>query len=140
MDIEFITDMISDEQCVLVLGPDIAFDNEKSLLKELSNFLSTKRFSHQFHDDEELFSSATEFKPHGFRHFSKFFKAMEVTDIYRKIAEIPFHTIISLSPDLLLKQAFDNNNFDYSFDYYHKNKVAGKKWKTYKFNKIGFMG
>jgi hypothetical protein len=126
MDIEFITEMICNKQCILVLGPDIAFNNEKSLLEELSNFLADKKFGHIFHDDEDFFSSTTEFKPHGFRHFSMFFNALEMSGIYQQIAEIPFHTIISLSPDLLLKQTFDKNNFDYSFDYYHKNKACEK--------------
>ena len=60
----------------------------------------------------------------GFRHFSKFFGNMQAGEVYKKIAEIPFHLIISLSPDLLLKQTFEAHNFDFSFDYYHKGKAA----------------
>ena len=121
-----IDDLITDieaKKCILLLGPDIAFNNKKSLLKELSNFLKTERFEHQFHNDEELFSSKTKFIPQGFRKFPRFFEKLEQNTIYQKIAEIPFHFIISLSPDLLLKQTFENNNFDYSFDYYHKGKA-----------------
>ena len=142
MDIEFLTEMISQEKSILVLGPDIAFDSKKSLLKELSNFLNTKRFKHSFHDEEELFSSATKFKPMGFRHFAKFFENMQAAQVYKKIAEIPFHLIISLSPDLLLKQTFEANNFDFSFDYYHKGKATNQitkpsKHKPLLFNILG---
>ena len=126
MDIEYITESIKQKQCILVLGPDIAFNSEKSLLKEISKFLETKQFKHQFHDDEVLFSSTTKFKPFGFRYFPKFFNELKPTEIHEKIAEIPFHLIISLSPDLLLKQVFEKNNFDFSFDYYHKQKASAE--------------
>ena len=122
MDIKHITDTIEQKKCILVLGPDIAFNSEKSLLKELSNFLQTNGYKHQFHDDEELFSSTSNFKHGGFRLFPQFFNALKTNKTYQQIAEIPFHLIISLSPDLLLKQTFDKNNFDYSFDYYQKQK------------------
>ena len=38
MDIEFLTEMISQEKSILVLGPDIAYDSKKSLFEELSNY------------------------------------------------------------------------------------------------------
>ena len=41
--------------------------------------------------------------------------------MHRKIAAVSFHLIISASPDLHLKNIFDENNFDYTFDYYDKN-------------------
>ena len=94
------------------------------LLKEFSNYLKTKGVKHNFNDDEELFSSGTRFKPDIFRHIPKFFDKLEAQDIHKKIAEIPFHLIISLSPDLLLKQAFENNSFDHDFSFYYKENTA----------------
>lgn len=37
---------------------------------------------------------------------------------YKKIAEIPFHIIISTSPDRLLVDLFKKNNYDYTYAYY----------------------
>jgi len=124
MDIDSITGWIEQEKAALVLGPDIMFDNQKMLLKEFSNFLKTKGVKHQFNDDEELFSSATKFKPFVFQHLPKFFDTLECGAIHQKIAEIPFHLIISLSPDLLLKQTFDKNRFDHEFAFYYKENSA----------------
>jgi hypothetical protein len=124
MDLESITEWIEQEKSVLVLGPNILFNNEKSLLKEFSKYLEDRQVKHQFNDEEELFSSTTKFKLNVFKHLPKFFDALECSGIYLKIAEIPFHLIISLSPDLLLEQTFKKNYFDHDFSFYYKGNPA----------------
>ena len=119
-----IVESIIQQKCVLVLGPDMAFESRKSLLRELSGFLETKRFKHEFIESEELFASSTKFKPLGYMHIPKFFEALEPAEVHNLVADIPFHLVISLSPDLLLKQVFDSKNFDYSFSYYHRGRAS----------------
>jgi len=121
MDITTITEWIEQQKCVLVLGPDIAYNSQKSLLNELSTFVETKRIKCNFNQDEEFLSSTTKFSPQFNQQLNKFFETLKPTDIYRKIAEIPFHLFVSLSPDLLLKQTFEHKNFEYDFDFYHRN-------------------
>jgi hypothetical protein len=122
--IAIIIDWIEQEKCALVLGPDIAFNCERSFLQEFSGFLNTKKVIHHFNSDEELFSSTTKFKPDVYQYLPKFFEGLHPGDIHRKIAEIPFHLILSLSPDTLLKQTFDANNFDKQFSYYYRGKTS----------------
>jgi len=117
-----ISKVIEQGEAILVLGPDIMFNGEKMLLKEFSNFLNEQEVKHSFNDDEELFSSTSKFKGNVFRLLPDFFKTLECKPIHKKIAEIPCHVIISLSPDLLLKQTFDKNHFDCDFNFYFKEK------------------
>jgi len=121
MDITTITEWIEQQKCVLVLGPDIAYNSQKSLLNELSAFVETNRIKCNFNQDEEFLSSTTKFSPQFNQQLNKFFETLKPSDIYRKIAEIPFHLIVSLSPDLLLKQTFEHKNFEYDFNFYHRN-------------------
>jgi hypothetical protein len=120
INIDLITKWIQDEKCILILGPDIVFDFQKSLLNKLSEHLIKNGIECKFDSFDELFSSTTDFDPFFFAELSAFFDNLSPSAIYQKIAEIPFNLIISLSPDLLLKQLFDKSNFDYSFDFYNK--------------------
>jgi hypothetical protein len=117
---ELIIKRIYDQKCILILGPDIVFNFEKSLLNELSSHLNKNGIEHKFDAYDELFSSNIDNDPLFFDELSTFFDNLTAAPIYQKIAEIPFHLIISLSPDLILKQVFEYNKLDYSFDYYNK--------------------
>ncbi|MBN2894092.1 MAG: SIR2 family protein [Bacteroidales bacterium] len=119
-DISYITEWIDQEKCVIILGPDFAFDFKKSLLGEFNNFLNLKKYKSEFNEKDDFFDSHS-IKPMFYQHLSRFFKSIEPTDFHKKIAEIPFHLIISSSPDVLLSQIFDEKSFDYTFDYYDKN-------------------
>jgi len=121
MDITTITEWIEQQKCVLVLGPDIAYNSQKSLLNELSTFMEINQIKCNSNADEEFLSSTTKFSPLFNRQLFKFFETLKPVDIYCKIAEIPFHLIVSLSPDLLLKQTFEQMNFEYDFNFYHRN-------------------
>lgn len=119
-DLSYITEWIDQEKCVIILGPDFAFDFKQSLLSEFYSFLQTKRYKCEFNDKDDFFDSHS-IKPMFYQHLSRFFKTIKPSDLHRKIAQIPFHLIVSMSPDVLLKQIFEENNYDFSFDYYDKN-------------------
>ncbi|MCF8366052.1 MAG: SIR2 family protein [Bacteroidales bacterium] len=120
LSLDQISKWIDNEKCVLVLGPDLAFDFQKPLLRELSQHLHSKQIEFKFDETEELFASNIGFDPDFFTEVSTFFDGLKGNGIHKKIAEIPFNMIISFSPDLLLKQAFDNQNFDYTFEFYNR--------------------
>lgn len=119
-DLSYITDWIDQEKCVIILGPDFVYDFQKPLLGELSSFLESKRFKCEFNEKDDFFDSHS-IKPMFYQHLSRFFKGLETTELHKKIAQIPFHLIVSMSPDTLLKGIFEENNFDFTFDYYDKN-------------------
>jgi len=50
----------------------------------------------------------------------EFYKRLTPSGLHAKIAEIPFHLIISVSPDHLLKNVFDDNKLDHQFGFYNK--------------------
>ncbi|MEL7120099.1 MAG: SIR2 family protein [Bacteroidota bacterium] len=50
----------------------------------------------------------------------KFFESQEPGDLYHKLAQLPFHMILSLSPDRLLSQAFDQQGLPHHFHFYDK--------------------
>ena len=118
--LSYITEWIDQEKCVIILGPDFAFDFKQSLLSEFYSFLQTKRYKCEFNEKDDFFDSNS-IKPMFYQHLSRFFKTIKPSDLHNKIAQIPFHLIVSMSPDLLLKQIFEENNFNFSFDYYDKN-------------------
>jgi hypothetical protein len=119
-DISFITDWIDQEKCVIILGPDLVFDFEKPLLNEFYKYLQTKKYNCNFNEKDDFFDSNS-IKPMFFQHLTRFFKEIQPTDFHKKITQIPFNLIISASPDIILKQLFEQNNYNYIFDYYDRN-------------------
>ena len=120
INIDRITNWIHEKKCILILGPDVAYNFEKSLYSELYNYLIDNDVDCKFDSFDELFSSSSYNNVFFTDEVADFLRQLKPAPIYKQIAEIPFHTIISLTPDLLLKQTFDDNNFDYHFSYYHK--------------------
>ncbi|OQZ00167.1 MAG: hypothetical protein B6D35_07615 [Candidatus Brocadia sp. UTAMX2] len=117
-----ITQRIEEEKCILILGPDIVPSETVSLNEQLKSHLEKEGHSGlKYYTDDEFFSFADETdKEYAFYDVQKFYEKLQPDEIHRKIAEIPFHLIISVSPDLLLKKTFDDKKLDYIFDYYNK--------------------
>ncbi len=120
---DMITQKISDGTCILVTGPNIGLTEKdssiNSLLKEYLNGLYPDAIKH--YEDDGFFS----FDDPGDKEtaifmIQKYYKAMKPTDVHYKIADIPFHLIISVSPDNLLRNVFTEHNTDHTFDFYNK--------------------
>ena len=119
---ELIIKRIEEEKCILILGPDIALEGKKTLNEQLKAFLdnnSTQKYRYYIDDEFYSFTDETE-KEYAFYDVQQFFDKLEYSDIHRKIAEIPFHMIISVSPDLRIRKAFEDRKADYFFDFYNK--------------------
>ena len=119
---ERITQRIEEEKCILILGPDIVPLETVSLNEQLKSYL--KKEGHdglKYYTDDEFFSFTDEAdKEYVICDVQKFYVKLQPNEIHRKIAEIPFHLIISVSPDLLIKKTFDDKKLDYTFDFYNK--------------------
>ncbi|PIE86303.1 MAG: hypothetical protein CSA05_01310 [Bacteroidia bacterium] len=121
---KFILNTIKSEKCILLLGPELPVaTNKSSITDAMCDFLSV--------DDNENISSY--YEKDGFFLFpngmAKTFVYYEIKDfysqkfeekIYEKIAQIPFHLIISLNPDLLLSEAMKKLNIPHEFEFYKK--------------------
>jgi hypothetical protein len=137
-DINLLINAICKNEAILVLGPDLMFNFENALLKEFSKFLKDQEIAHNFNDDEELFSSKTQFDGEVFLYRHNFFESQKPGELHLKIAQIPFHAIILLSPDLVLKNAFEKQNFQYDFKFYHKGKQQ-EEIKLYPTEKVPML-
>ncbi len=113
---------LEEEKCILITGPDILPSEDISINEKLKNYLE-EQGSNQFkyYHDDEFFSFADETeKEYAYYDVQQFYDSIKTEEIHHKIAEIPFHLILSVSPDLFVKKAFEEKGFDYTFDYYNK--------------------
>jgi TIR domain/SIR2-like domain len=119
---------INDGSCILVLGPNVALsDPEKSMNLMLKNYLSDlypDGIKHYQEDEFFSFSDPGDKETAIFR-IQNFFKDLQPSDVYSKIAEIPFRLIISVSPDHLLKNVFEAKKINHTFDFYNKEQNPG---------------
>lgn len=118
-----ISDPIIKEKCILILGPNISLtDNEKTvnqlLKKDIENQLGDNVIKNYFSDDEFFQFNDDDDENTALGRISEFFKKIEPSELQKKIADIPFHVIISTSPDRLLIDLFKKNNYNYSYSFY----------------------
>ncbi len=125
--LSFITKRIEEGECILIIGPDISVgENDQSVNELLKSYLD-KNFNNplKYYSDDEFFSFLSDAeKDFALSDIKSFYDELTPNEILKKIADIPFHLILSVSPDHLLKKAFDENkasyNTDYCFDFYNK--------------------
>ncbi len=119
---DLITQRLKEEKCILILGPDVKIDEDKSVNEQLRNYLQNSNDGNfKYYPDDEFFSFADDAdKEYAYSDVQKFYNQLESNDIYSKISEIPFHLTISLSPDLILKKTFAEKKLKHTFEYYNK--------------------
>ncbi len=120
---EYIIDTIKSEKCVLLLGPEIPLTEQgEPLLDALASYLGVQHDPDilYFNDDEFFLFKDERSKFPTYLNIQKFYNQTPPAPIYHKLAQLPFHLIISLSPDLLLKQTYERHGLAYHFDFYRK--------------------
>jgi len=127
IDFDTIVETIRDEKCVLFLGPEILNINGNSFIEtfvnQLNDDLKTK-FS--FHENDEFFHFKTpQIKNTLYYKLKSFYASNQFSDFYDKLVHIPFNLIISINPDLYLRDAFENQGINHKFSYFHKLKQIG---------------
>lgn len=123
---DFILDKIEEGECLLVLGPE-AFCSESgtSYHDELVAYLNPiqNKNIHRYYEDDGFFLFDDLSKQTLVCHEIKAFyrKAVPSSTLLR-IAEIPFHVVLTVTSDKLLNQAFDLQGFTHQFGHYKKHK------------------
>ena len=115
---------IRKEKCVLVLGPGAYHSNQGTLLQEdlLQHLDSAGNPDIQkYYPDDNFFL----FNVGGGRAFTcekieDFYQSKRPSPSLHKIAKIPFHVILTVTPDKLMQQALQQEGFPHQFDYYKK--------------------
>lgn len=117
-------DQIKNEKFILILGPDVCLEDSGKTINNqiqelLENTLSDK-IKNYFSDDEFFSFTKPLFENMAANKIKTFFKNQQPREIIKKIAEIPFHAIISISPDQLLRDVFVNSSYNCTYKYYNK--------------------
>jgi len=125
MNLDFIVRTIQKGKCVLFLGPEAARTesgiNGKPLHLALLDFIEHKNNPNisAFYDNDDMFLF-----PNGMARtrtcyqIDEFYTKDYQNGIYEKLSQIPFPLIVSTSPDLFLKNAYEKHKLPYVFDFY----------------------
>ena len=125
IDWEFLIGQITKGRCVLFLGPDLLTEPEgASFQQRLKTYLESQNGQQMpYYSQDEFFSFKKKAqKRRTYNVIQGYFEAQKPQSVHTLIAEIPFHLIISLSPDQLLPEAFGRAQFPYGFAYYKMGK------------------
>jgi hypothetical protein len=125
IDWDFIIETIKEEKCILFLGPEIYTDpvNGEPIDHALNEYLhvATNPDIKAYYENDGLylFSSRGK-KTKTFYKVKSFYQQdFDHTDnLFRKIAEIPFHLVVSMTPDDKLNNTFEALNIRHNSAYY----------------------
>ena len=122
----FITETIKNEKCILFLGPELFRDkNGFSLEEQMSNHLDIGNNPdiQSFYKEEGLFLFTSGIKKtKSYYKIKRFYNQdfREFENILKKLARIPFHFIISITPDKKCSETFATLGFKSRFAFYWK--------------------
>lgn len=125
IDWDYLLDTIRDEECLLILGRDAFADaGGRSAYTRLLEALDlpNNRYIRRYYPDEDFFLFDHKSYRTQFCHqIKQFYRGERPGEIPGLLAEIPFHVYLTLTPDLLLRQAFQERDFAFQHGFYKKN-------------------
>lgn len=126
---DFIVEKIKEEQCILVLGPGAyQAKGAPAVEEQLVAYLKEQKEDNieRYYEEDHFFLFNESYKRTLTCHSIKsFYGQLEPSPLLEKIAEIPFHIILTVTPDTLLPKIF-RERYNYQFGYYKKNKDPQK--------------
>ena len=109
---------------ILILGPGAYLsDSGKTLHEEFIAELdipNNTRIQRYYEDDNFFLFKAGGGKAFTSEKLEDFYRQKEPNSLLQKLVKIPFHVTMTVTPDKLLPQAFDQEGFKYQFDHYKK--------------------
>ncbi len=126
-DWDIIRDALLNRDCIILTGPNLYKDSKgKTISQKLKQYLGVEdvqKFRALFFDDDELFQfySPSEGVKVSFL-IHKFYQDLEPTLPYRLIARLPSPVILSISPDLLLKRALQDEAVPFNYEIFNKSR------------------
>ena len=124
VDWDFILKTLQRQKCILFLGPELFRTTDGSKSKQQLFFETMAKENPEkilsYNQDGFFLFSNPQNKTRIFLKIVDFFEEQPDQEIIRKIAEIPFHTIISINPDIALKKFFEQHNYPHSFEFFDK--------------------
>ncbi len=112
---KYLLSQLERNKCVLVLGPEfINVDNtDANYTGSIHDYLGENKFKDASQKNSYLSEDGFFYYDDPIEKFTaldqigEFYKRLPLTSSFQKVAEIPFHMIISLSPDDLIVQAYE---------------------------------
>lgn len=116
-------DSIEEGKTVLVLGADVYADmNEGTLHDQMRNFLLKEKVPIQkyYKQDGFFLFEQPHLRTFACHQIKEFYKTVLPNDTLQKIVHIPFHIILTITPDKLIHRAFSENHFKFQYGFYKK--------------------
>lgn len=127
VDLEFIVETLAKQKCILFLGPELfrTPDNSKSRQQQFFETLARRSIGKilSFNQNGFFVFSNDQAKKRLLMQIVDFYEELADNDLIQKIAEIPFKTIVSVNPDILLKTFFDDHKYPCNFEFFDKKQV-----------------
>lgn len=122
--LEDVLDSIESQHCVVLLGPNVPKDKQGNILRDAVFQYAQTQFPVS-RDSEGLlrFQSGrdqTRF-PNIYRRFSS--REAALSPLHLKLVELPIHLYLSLTPDHLLQEAFEEKGLSYRHETYQKGRA-----------------
>jgi hypothetical protein len=127
IDWEFVLGTLETGRCVLFIGPETATDEAgvplpAALAAHLDPGQNPNILQHYPEEGLFLFQDAIS-KTKTYYRIKKFYQSQQVSDRYRKLAQLPFRLCISINPDMLMAQAVEAMGLGVRSDYYRKQRT-----------------
>jgi hypothetical protein len=124
IDWKFVVNSIKQEKCILFLGPEITAGAEgktaqSSFLQQL--YLDNKGKILTYHENDGflLFESPA-VRTRLVYQIEEFYSQVFAPELMNKLVQIPFHLVVSLTPDLSFKKSCDAAGIECKTDFYRK--------------------
>jgi hypothetical protein len=132
---------IEGKKCIVILGPQLLYENGSNLTAQLAKFL-IDRFGDQvkYYPDDEMLKMSGKVRLQIEDEIKEFFDQLKPSEVYRELAAIPFPMIINTAPDTTLNKAFQEKGLGFDYDYYRKYeapKDISRKSRTFIYNIFG---
>lgn len=129
---DFIVEKIRQEQCVLVLGPEAYRPlKQESIHTVLLRSLDVERNPnvYKYYPDDEFYLFEERYKRTLVCHQIKaFYQSLPIPTNLEKLAKLPFHIYLTVTPDQCLQKAFEVQGFNYQAGYYKRNMLIWRGW------------
>jgi len=136
IDWEFILSTLKDEKCILFIGPEIfTSPNGERLEDRLREYLDLNQnndIQTYYRDDNLFLFKSRACKTKTFYKIRNFYQQdfPEAKKILSKIAEIPFHFIVQVTPDKISSEVFKSLNIKHKFQFYWKMSPPDTRLRT----------
>lgn len=125
----YLIDTIKNGRCVLFLGPEACLNhNEQSFHELLVEKLApsdNKNIKYYLQEEELFLFQNNTCKDEVILDIKEFYEQQTgeyLREYYEKLVQIPFPLIISISPDLVLKEVYRQSGYDFDYNFYEKKK------------------